>query len=193
MGRSGPQNPNWKGGRVVEPRGYVLIRVGVGHPLADVRGYAYEHRLKAAKTTDVRGLHVHHEDENTSNNDDHNLEPMTPAEHRRRHRKSGSELRNPGEPNTVHRCACGCGQPLTRFDEQGRPRRFLRGHNKQPSPTIDAILRELRRHTRLDASAIIANTGGRTRVIRVTLSKLVRAGKIRRVARATYELGDRNG
>ena len=41
------KNPNWKGGRTVTEHGYVLIKVGVGHHLADVRGYAYEHRLKA--------------------------------------------------------------------------------------------------------------------------------------------------
>lgn len=56
------RNGNWRGGRVVDPRGYVLIRVGVGHPLADVRGYAYEHRLIAAKNASVIGKQVHHED-----------------------------------------------------------------------------------------------------------------------------------
>ena len=47
--RTGPTHPNWKGGRVIDPRGYILVRVGKDHPLADVRGYAYEHRLFAEK------------------------------------------------------------------------------------------------------------------------------------------------
>jgi hypothetical protein len=33
----GARNPNWKGGRLVASNGYVLVRVGVGHHLADVR------------------------------------------------------------------------------------------------------------------------------------------------------------
>jgi hypothetical protein len=37
----GPRNPNWRGGRSLASNGYVLIRVGVGPHLADVRGYAY--------------------------------------------------------------------------------------------------------------------------------------------------------
>lgn len=45
--QTGANNPYWKGGRTVASTGYVLIRVGVDHHLADVRGYAYEHRLVA--------------------------------------------------------------------------------------------------------------------------------------------------
>lgn len=44
---TGEKNGLWKGGRSVASNGYVLIRVGVDHPLADVRGYAYEHRVVA--------------------------------------------------------------------------------------------------------------------------------------------------
>lgn len=43
---SGPDNPNWKGGRSIASNGYVLLRMP-GHHLADVRGYVYEHRLVA--------------------------------------------------------------------------------------------------------------------------------------------------
>ena len=45
----GKKNGMWKGGRSVASNGYVLIRVGMDHHLADVRGYAYEHRLVAEK------------------------------------------------------------------------------------------------------------------------------------------------
>lgn len=37
----------WKGGRSIASNGYVLVRVGKKHHLADVRGYAYEHRIVA--------------------------------------------------------------------------------------------------------------------------------------------------
>ena len=43
------KNPNWRGGKVKTQHGYILIRVGVGHPLADCRGYAYEHRVVLSK------------------------------------------------------------------------------------------------------------------------------------------------
>lgn len=33
-------HPNWHGGRCLSTSGYVLINVGKGHHLADVRGYA---------------------------------------------------------------------------------------------------------------------------------------------------------
>lgn len=45
---------NWKGGRTVTQHGYVLIYVSKNHPLADCRGYAYEHRLWSA--TDAPSL-----------------------------------------------------------------------------------------------------------------------------------------
>lgn len=46
MGKShyGSRNPFWKGGRSVASNGYVLIRVGVEHHLADVKGL----RLRAS-------------------------------------------------------------------------------------------------------------------------------------------------
>lgn len=37
---------NWQGGTTTD-QGYMLIYVGKHHHLADVRGYAYEHRLVA--------------------------------------------------------------------------------------------------------------------------------------------------
>ena len=43
------RHPNFKGGAITDPRGYKLVFVGKKHHLADVRGYAYEHRLLAEK------------------------------------------------------------------------------------------------------------------------------------------------
>lgn len=133
--RTGPNNPNWKGGRVVEPRGYVLIRVGKDHPLTDVRGYAYEHRLNGEEMVGrplKPGEQVHHvrEGEKAVNTPE-NLEVLTVQEHRKRHRKSDKGLRDPGEANPQIPCACGCRALLLKFDTSGRPRRFLPAHNNR--------------------------------------------------------------
>lgn len=128
----GVNNPNWKGGRSVASNGYVLIRVGTNHHLADVRGYAYEHRLVAEEKLGRRlrrGEQVHHIDHNQQNNDPANLEVMTTAWHRFHHRRRDSNMRAPGEANPWVACACGCGTRFTRFDRWGRPRKFVSGHN----------------------------------------------------------------
>jgi hypothetical protein len=135
--QSGAKNSNWRGGRVVDPRGYVLVRVGKEHPLADVRGYAYEHRLVAQNDID-RPLtsrdQVHHRDEVKSNNEPTNLkvEPSM-AHHRAEHRsaRNRDRLRLPGQPNERVSCACGCGTEFDKFDRSGRPRKFVSGHNVQ--------------------------------------------------------------
>lgn len=131
---SGPRNPNWKGGRSVASNGYVLVRVGVGHHLADVRGYAYEHRLVAEQKVGRRlrdDEEVHHVDGDKTNNVASNLEVVTRAQHCVEHRSAASRdrLRKPGEPNVIVACACGCGAQIERFDEWGRPRSFVSGHN----------------------------------------------------------------
>jgi hypothetical protein len=129
----GSKNGMWKGGRVVDPRGYVLIRVGKDHPLADCRGYAYEHRLNAQarmKSPLRTENQIHHNNEQKHDNAGDNLTITAGmAEHRVLHRKPGSKLRLPGELNTVVRCACGCGIEFPKFDQEGRPRSYIAGHN----------------------------------------------------------------
>jgi hypothetical protein len=128
----GPDNPNWKGGRVVEPRGYVLIHVGRDHPLADCRGYAYEHRLIAQEASRKPLTYddiVHHDDEIKSSNAPGNLEITTRPWHMVAHRKYDKGLRLPGEENPQIYCECGCGAVFQKFDGTGRPRRFISGHN----------------------------------------------------------------
>jgi hypothetical protein len=129
----GAGNPNWKGGRSVASNGYVLIKVGVDHPLADVRGYAYEHRLVASAQLGrpLRpGELAHHEDEDPLNNAPSNVIPVASrAEHALLHRKRDKGLRLPGQANDLVACECGCGVTFLRFDPQGRPRRFIPGHN----------------------------------------------------------------
>lgn len=85
------ENPS----RIVDPRGYVLVRVGREHHLADVRGYAYEHRL-VMETKLGRKLAgdelVHHIDENKGNNDPSNLAVTDRRSHIRHHNpRQGTE------------------------------------------------------------------------------------------------------
>lgn len=127
----GERNPNWKGGRTVTEHGYVLVKMP-NHPHADVRGYVYEHVAVATAALGrplAKGEEVHHKNEDHADNAWSNLEVLTRAEHRLRHRKHDKGLRLPSEANPMTDCACGCGAQLSKYDDQGRPRRFVSGHN----------------------------------------------------------------
>ena len=129
---TGPANPAWKGGRSIASNGYVLIRVGRDHHLADVRGYAYEHRVVAEEKLGRRlepGEQVHHINGDRADSRPENLEVMSQPEHAVEHRTLRFDLRMPGEPNPTVECECGCGTSFLRFDDDGRPRRFVSGHN----------------------------------------------------------------
>lgn len=131
--QTGSKNGMWKGGRVVASNGYVLIRVGKDHHLADVRGYAYEHRIVAEGILGRRllpGEQVHHRNEIKTDNRPENLEVCEGmADHKVHHRKSERGLRKPGEDNPQIECACGCGELLLKYDAARRPRKFVSGHN----------------------------------------------------------------
>lgn len=130
--QTGNKNGMWKGGKTMASNGYVLVRVGKDHPLSDVRGYAYEHRIVACEklgrllsSDEV----IHHKDGNKTNNHPDNLEILSnKAEHGFRHRKI-KQRRMPGEPNPIIFCQCGCGISFPKFDKYGRPRKFVTGHN----------------------------------------------------------------
>lgn len=176
---------------MVASNGYVLVRVGVDHHLADCRGYAYEHRL-VAEATLGRRLHphelVHHIDHDKQNNAPANLrvEPSR-AYHRFEHRRLGSNLRLPGEVNPTVPCACGCGTVLERFDESGRPRRFVSGHNPQDSQTQDAILSVLSNGP-LHRSEIAYRINKTVRTTAVALSKLGGKERVVRLGRGEWRL-----
>ena len=74
-GNSGPKNPAWKGGRVVDKGGYVLL-YRPDHPKANHGNYVQEHRLVMEK---ILGRHlerrevVHHRNGNHSDNRPENL------------------------------------------------------------------------------------------------------------------------
>jgi hypothetical protein len=79
---------SWKGGRVVEPDGYVFIHAPE-HPFANQRGYVAEHRLVMERVLGRLLLPeevVHHEDDDPGNNDPSNLRLFSnQAEYKRFH------------------------------------------------------------------------------------------------------------
>ena len=132
--QTGNKNGMWKGGRTVTKSGYVLVRVGKDHPLADTRGYAYEHRLVASEKLGrlIRPEEpVHHIDGNKINNTPDNLiVASSDVEHHFYHRKTkDSKRRKPGEDNPLIPCQCGCGNLIYKYDKDNRPRSFVSGHN----------------------------------------------------------------
>ena len=188
--QSGAANPNWRGGRSVASNGYVLIRVGIGHRLADVRGYAYEHRL-VAEAKVGRSLasseHVHHVNGDKTDNRPENLEVLTAAEHRVEHRSYERGLRSPNENNPETPCACGCGATFPKYDASGRPRFFVSGHNtQQEAPTRDAVLATLRNGP-MHRSAIANATERSCQAIAVALSKLHKTGSVISVGNGVWK------
>lgn len=134
-GKYREDNNNWKGGRSITAHGYMLRRVGVGHHLADCRGYAYEHRVVAEEKLGrplLKSEIVHHKNGIRYDNRPENLEIFpSSAHHHVQHRseKNKTRLRMPGQRNRLVKCRCGCGERFRRFDGEGRPRRFLPSHN----------------------------------------------------------------
>lgn len=88
-GKTGPNNPKWRGGRVRGGEGmrYWMVYVP-GHPRANTLGYVLEHRLvmeqELGRLLEADEI-VHHKNEDTLDNDPGNLEIMTQAEHARLH------------------------------------------------------------------------------------------------------------
>lgn len=184
----GERNPNWRGGRSVSSNGYVLLRVGKNHPLADVRGYVYEHRLKAWESgQDVIGKHVHHDDEDRQHNAIENLEPLTPAEHHFRHRKRDAGLRLPGEPNRVVECACKCGAKFDLYDSNGRPRKYVSGHNKPDAPAVKELLRLIGAGITKTAD-LIEKSQFTKHTVKSLLSRMGKNGLIQSVKRGQWSL-----
>ena len=78
----------WNDGKLVSTDGYVKIRVGVEHPLADPNGYAYEHLLvwvSAGRAIPEENEILHHSNEVKSDNRLGNLELKVRPDHGRHH------------------------------------------------------------------------------------------------------------
>jgi len=82
---SGPAHPRWNDeSRMIGSNGYVKLRVGREHPLADPNGYAYEHLVvwvSAGNPRPAPGWLIHHKDEIKTNNRLSNFELKRRSRH----------------------------------------------------------------------------------------------------------------
>lgn len=81
-------HPRWSGGRIMSGHGYVKVRVGPAHPLADQNGYAYEHLLvwvSSGRAAPIRHEVLHHKNEVRTDNRLSNLELLTRSAHNHLH------------------------------------------------------------------------------------------------------------
>lgn len=84
----GSAHPRWNAGRFLSSDGYVKVRVGTDHPLADPNGYAYEHLVvwaSAGLPLPGNDEILHHKNEDKTDNTISNLTKMTRAEHGKHH------------------------------------------------------------------------------------------------------------
>ncbi len=83
--RRGPDSPLWNDdAKIISDHGYVKIRVGPGHPLADPNGYAYEHLVvwcSAGNRRPSGDQVLHHINENKTDNRLLNLKIVSRSEH----------------------------------------------------------------------------------------------------------------
>lgn len=132
--RPSHEHPQFKAHRLVDANGYIVVRVGREHHLADKQGHAYEHRLVAEKMLGRRlrpREQVHHANGNRADNRPGNLQVYaSDLEHKRAHQAVPSG-QAPGEQNEFVACACGCLGLFPKYDSRGRPRRYLSGHNNR--------------------------------------------------------------
>jgi hypothetical protein len=80
-------HPRWNDHRIEASTGYVLVRVGRSHPLANPNGYVYEHKLVwlSSGRTIPSGYVIHHRNHDKHDNRLANLECLLIGDHVRLH------------------------------------------------------------------------------------------------------------
>jgi len=84
----GDQHHRWNDCRILSTHGYVKLRVGADHPLADPNGYAYEHLVvwvSAGREPPRFNDLLHHKNEDRTDNRLANLELKTRGDHSAHH------------------------------------------------------------------------------------------------------------
>lgn len=87
---SGKNNPKWRGGRVIDKDGYVLVYCP-SHPHPRIKCYVLEHRLKIEKRIGRylrKNEVIHHKNNNKQDNRLSNLVLMTKKMHDDLHREN---------------------------------------------------------------------------------------------------------
>lgn len=84
----GSAHHRWNTDRIQNEDGYVKVRVGKDHPLADPNGYAYEHLVvwcAAGHSRPTPSELLHHKNEDKTDNRYSNLELISRSEHGKHH------------------------------------------------------------------------------------------------------------
>lgn len=98
---TGPRNPRWlPSGVSQKSSGYVRVRVGIGHQLADRTGFAYLHAIIYFSSLSAEDFErafdryksgefvLHHKNEDKSDNRTENLAFVSRAQHQADHRRT---------------------------------------------------------------------------------------------------------